>query len=210
MKQKEMLAIFDGMATLDMPKPSKLIEFVLKISAEKETLVLDSFAGCSTTAHAVLNMNKTDDGNCKSILAEMMDYADSIAAERVKRVFDGYGSGKQAVEGAGGDCTFYDLGQALLLPDGNVNEDVDLAIVREYVWYIETKMLLTEAANENPYCLGSNNNTGYYFTTLGYELLSTIKEKSEGYLTYADLCTIPDDEMMLYNITFERITRDIA
>lgn len=215
--KKEMLAIFDGMATFDTPKPSRLIEFILKIAADKEALVLDSFAGSGTTAHAVLNMNKVDGGNRKFILVEMMDYADSITAERVKRVIDGYGSGKQIVEGTGGDFTFYDLGQALLLPDGNLNEEVDTAKIREYIWYTETKTPLVEAASENPYCLGTNNNTGYYFfyekdriTTLGYEFLATIKEKSEGYLIYADLCTIPDEELKRHNITFKKIPRDIA
>ena len=147
----------------------------------------------------------------------MGEYADSITAERVNRVIDGYGSGKQAVEGTGGDFTFYDLGQTLLLPDGNLNEEVDAARIREYIWYMETKTPLTEATNENPYYLGTSNNTGYYFfyekdriTTLGYEFLTTIKEKSESYLIYADLCTIPDEELKRHNITFKKIPRDIA
>ena len=102
-------------------------------------IILDSFAGSGTTAHAVLNMNKADGGNRKFILVEMMDYADSITAERVKRVIDGYGSGKQAVSGTGGDFTLYDLGLAMLLPDGNLNESVDTAKIRDYIWYMETK-----------------------------------------------------------------------
>ena len=215
--KKEMLSIFDGRATFDTPKPSRLVEFVLKIASNKDVLVLDSFAGSGTTAHAVLNMNRADGGNRKFILVEMMDYADRITAERVKRVIDGYGSGKQSVEGTGGDFTFYDLGQALLLSDGNLNEEVDTEKIREYIWYMETKTPLAEVASENPYYLGTNNNTGYYFfyekdriTTLGYEFLATIKEKSEGYLIYADLCTIPDEELKRYNITFKKIPRDIA
>ena len=213
----ELKSIFGGHAPFDTPKPSRLIERILQISTDKDSIILDSFAGSGTTAHAVLNMNKADGGNRKFILVEMMDYADSITAERVKRVIDGYGIGKQAVEGTGGDFTFYDLGQTLLLPDGNLNEEVDSAKIREYIWYMETKTPLTEATNENPYYLGTNNNTGYYFfyekdriTTLGYEFLVTIKEKSEGYLIYADLCTIPEEELKRYNITFKKIPRDIA
>lgn len=199
------------------PKPALLIEYILQLASDTDSTILDSFAGSGTTAHAVLNMNKADGGNRKFILVEMMDYADSITAERVKRVIDGYGSGKQAIEGTGGDFTFYDLGQALLLPDGNLNEEVDSAKIREYIWYMETKTPLTETTNENPYYLGTSNNTGYYFfyekdriTTLGYEFLATIKEKSESYLIYADLCTIPDEELKQHNITFKKIPRDIA
>lgn len=62
-----------------------MIDRILKIaSVGKEDIVLDSFAGSGTTAHAVLNMNKSDGGNRKFILVEMGDYADTITAERVK------------------------------------------------------------------------------------------------------------------------------
>ena len=198
-------------------KNVNFIQMIVSLIKTKDAIILDSFAGSGTTAHAVLNMNKTDDGNRKFILVEMMDYAESITAERVKRVINGYGSGKQAVEGTGGDFAFYDLGQALLFPDGNLNEEVDTAKIREYIWYMETKTPLAEVVSENPYYLGENNDTGYYFfyekeriTRLGYEFLATIKEKSEGYLIYADLCTIPDEELKRYNITFKKIPQDIA
>ena len=215
--KKEIFAILGKTNSFDTPKPETLIRHLFSICTSPNDIILDSFAGSGTTAHAVLNMNKADGGNRKFILVEMMDYAESITAERVKRVIDGYGSGKQTVEGTGGDFTFYDLGQALLLPDGNLNEEVDATRIREYVWYMETKTPFVEAATENPYYLGANNNTGYYFfyekdriTTLSYEFLSTIREKSESYLIYADLCTIPDEELKRHNITFKKIPRDIA
>lgn len=115
--KKEMLAIFDGKATFDTPKPRRLLEFVLKVAGSEDALILDSFAGSGTTAHAVLNMNKADGGHRKFILVEMMDYADSITAERVKRVIQGYGAGKTGVEGTGGNFSFYDLGEPLLVGD---------------------------------------------------------------------------------------------
>lgn len=71
----------------DNPKPTKLIENLCKIANVKDDdIVLDSFAWSWTTAHAVLNLNKQDGGNRKFILLELMDYADTITAERVKRV----------------------------------------------------------------------------------------------------------------------------
>ena len=214
--KKEMLSLFDGRATFDTPKPSRLIEFVLRIAVDKNALVMDSFAGSGTTAHAVLNMNKADGGNRKFILIEMMDYADSITAERVRRVIDGYGEGKKAVEGTGGDFTFYELGQPLLLPDGNLNEEVDTELIREYVWYMETKRPMIPVSSENAYYLGNCRGTGYYFyyekdrmTTLNHQFLNTIQDRAESYLIYADLCTIPDEELKKYNITFKKIPRDI-
>ena len=200
-------------------KPVRLIEYLLTISCmEKDSIILDSFAGSGTTAHAVLNMNKADGGHRKFILVEMMDYADSITAERVKRVIDGYGEGKKAVEGTGGNFSYYELGPVLLLSDGNLNEEVGPQKIREYVYYMETKEPLpAEQPTDEPYFMGLCRNTAYYFyyeresvTTLDYAFLSTIQTKAEGYTIYADLCAIPQETLRKHNITFKKIPRDIA
>lgn len=68
--------MFDGVAVFDTPKPPRMIERIVQIVGDKNALILDSFAGSGTTAHAVLNMNKADGGHRKFILVEMMDYAD--------------------------------------------------------------------------------------------------------------------------------------
>lgn len=88
--KKELKNIFGGIVPFDTPKPTRLIERVMKIATDKDSIILDSFAGSGTTAHAVLDLNKKDGGNRKFILIEMMDYADTITAERVKRVIKGY------------------------------------------------------------------------------------------------------------------------
>ncbi|WP_373507765.1 site-specific DNA-methyltransferase [Thiocapsa sp.] len=72
------------------PKPSRLIRRVIDIATENESLVLDSFAGSATTAHAVLAANAKDGGNRRFILVECEDYADTLTAERVRRVIQGY------------------------------------------------------------------------------------------------------------------------
>ena len=216
--KKDLLSIFGGKVTFDTPKPARLIERVLTIAASPDSIVLDSFAGSGTTAHAVLNMNKADGGNRRFILVEMMDYADSITAERVKRVIDGYGEGKKAVEGTGGSFSYYELGPVLLLPDGNLNEEVGAQKIREYVYYMETKEPLpTEQPKDEPYFMGLCRNTAYYFyyerervTTLDHTFLATIQTKAEGYTIYADLCAIPQETLRKHNITFKKIPRDIA
>ncbi len=214
--KKEMLAIFDGKATFDTPKPHRLIEFVLKIAGSDNALVLDSFAGSGTTAHAVLNMNKADGGHRKFILVEMMDYADSITAERVKRVIQGYGAGKTGVEGTGGNFSFYDLGEPLLVGDC-LNEAVAPEKIREYIWFMETKTPYAPPAGDNPYYLGKHNSAGYYFyyepqrvTVLDYAFLATIKEKADGTVIYADRCSIGEDKLAQMGITFKKIPRDIS
>ena len=216
--KKEIKTIFTGETPFDTPKPVRLIERILQIASDPDSIILDSFAGSGTTAHAVLNMNKADGGNRKFILVEMMDYADSITAERVKRVIDGYGEDKKAVEGTGGNFSYYELGPVLLLPDGNLNEEVGPQKIREYVYYMETKEPLpAEQPTDEPYFMGLCRNTAYYFyyeresvTTLDHAFLATVQTKAEGYIIYADLCAIPQETLRKHNITFKKIPRDIA
>lgn len=72
------------------PKPLSLPTYLIEQFTGPESIVLDSFAGSGTTAHAVLALNKKDGGNRRFILAEMEDYADTLTAERVRRVIQGY------------------------------------------------------------------------------------------------------------------------
>lgn len=58
------------------------------VGKDKNAIVLDFFGGSGTTAHAVLELNKDDDGNRQFILVEQMDYIQSITVERVKKVIE--------------------------------------------------------------------------------------------------------------------------
>ena len=215
---KEIQKIFSDKKIFDTPKPTTLLCNLFAITTDKNSIILDSFAGSGTTAHAVLNMNKADNGNRKFILIEMEDYAETITAERVKRVIDGYGDGKNAVEGTGGDFTFYDLGEPLLIDNEQLNEKVDTQKIREYVWFMETKKpLVTADKTDNEYFLGVNNDNAYYFyydkekvTTLNNEFLATVKTKADTYIIYADKCTYSDEYLTKMNITFKKIPRDIS
>ena len=88
--KKELKRIFEGAIPFDTPKPSKLIDRIIEISTHENSIILDCFAGSATTAHAIISKNKKDNGNRKFILVEMMDYAETITAERVRRVMTGY------------------------------------------------------------------------------------------------------------------------
>ncbi len=212
---KMLRAIFGGKATFDTPKPPRLVERILQIASDKDSIILDSFAGSGSTAHAVLNMNKADGGNRKFILIELCDYADTITAERVKRVIQGYGEGKNAVEGTGGDFSFYELGETLLEGE-NLNESVDVEKIREYVWFMETRAPYVKKAG-HPYYLGKHNDTGYYFyyekhevTVLDSAFLATIKEKCDATVIYADQSAISEKRLEKMGIVFKKIPRDIS
>lgn len=214
--KKETLAIFDGRATFDTPKPTRLIEFILRIASDPDSIVLDSFAGSGTTAHAVLNANKADGGNRRFILVEMGDYAESITAERVRRVINGYGTGKGAVEGTGGSFSYYELGAPLFV-DGFLNPDVPMEDIRAYVYYTDTHENIPQQREDDPCLLGMFDDTAYYFcwekgsvTTLNRTTLSRFRTRAERYVIYADNCTLSDEEMKRWHITFKKIPRDIA
>ena len=205
-----------GKGIFDTPKPIGIIEYCMEQAMGSDSIILDSFAGSGTTAHAVLKMNRADGGNRKFILIEMMDYADNITAERVKRVMSGYGEGKAKVEGTGGNFSYYELGDTIM--NGNeLNEAVGVDRIREYVYFTETKSRLAPFKDDEPYYLGTHITTAYYFyydrenvTTLSRAFLHTIKTKADSYVIYADLCTLSDAELEKYHITFKKIPRDIT
>ena len=218
--KNELKLIFPEDIPFATPKPHELIEQILRIATDKDSIVLDSFAGSGTTAHAVLNMNKEDGGNRRFILVEMMEYAETVTAERVKRVISGYGQGDKAVAGTGGGFGYYELGEPLM--NGDVlNEDLPVEKIREYVWHTETRgtgnvQQVTDVGSD-PYLLGAVDETAYYFcyekakkVTLNRALLRRLKTKAERYVIYADICLIEAAELKKMNIVFKKIPRDIT
>lgn len=203
-------------AGFDTEKSVLLIQRIIDWIVRPGEIVLDSFAGSATTAHAVLNMNKADGGNRKFICIEMMDYADTITAERVKRVINGYGEEKKAVDGTGGNFSYYELGEPLLVDD-KLNNAVSTEKIREYIYYMETKQALPEATADEPMLLGVHHGAAYYFnyekdasTTLNAAFLRSIKTKAEAYVIYADTCVLSENKLQEFHITFKKIPRDIA
>jgi adenine-specific DNA-methyltransferase len=255
----------------EYPKPVELIEEIIRATTNPGDIILDSFAGSGSTAHAILNMNSNDEGNRHFLLVEMSDYADNLTAARIKRVIDGYvttqtinifdekittqhmksstlfesamrakedalseyatvknptvkdgrliveakTSEGEPISGTGGGFAYYELGERLLLEDGNLNEDVPVDRIREYVWYTETRADYTP--QKEGYLLGVRANTAYYFyyerervTVLDRSFLRGVKTKAGGYLIYADINTLSPEEMDAANIRFKKIPRDIT
>ena len=193
-------------ASFDTEKNVLLIERIINWITSGSDIVLDSFAGSGTTAHAVLNENKADHNHRRFILVELMDYAEDITAHRVKK----------AIDETGGDFSYYELGEPLLIGD-NLNESVGVEKIREYVYFTETKQRLAPAKADEPYYLGTHIATSFYFyyeqerlTTLDREFLHSVKTQADAYVIYADLCTLSDAELEKYHITFKKIPRDIT
>jgi adenine-specific DNA-methyltransferase len=140
----ELRQMSSGLAPLTFknPKTYTLIEWLLSYVAKPDALVLDSFAGSGTTAHAVLALNKADGGSRRFTLVEAEDYADTLTAERVRRAIRGVADASDATirEGLGGSFTYCDLGDEMNLErffagDGSAPAWDRLA---EYVAYTAT------------------------------------------------------------------------
>ncbi len=114
---RELQELFGTGGVFPQPKPTKLVKFLLAILRRKDAIVLDSFAGSGTTAHAVLALNKEDGGNRKFILVECEKYADTTTAERVRHAIKGVPSAhdQSLREGLGGTFTYYTLGSPVEL-----------------------------------------------------------------------------------------------
>ena len=187
--------IFDG-KVFDYPKSIDTLLRILEMATDKNSIVLDAFAGSGTTAHAVINLNAADGGNRRFILIELMDYAESITAERVRRV--------------GGQFDFYELGAPLFDEAGFINGRVTLEQLREYIYFSETGKHIAATAEEN--LLGVDDGIAYYLfqgRELNYDTLATIGTRATAYVIYADICTLSEKFLDGHGITFKKLPRDV-
>ena len=145
------------------PKPVRLIKHILRLITDKSSIILDSFAGSGTTAHAVLDLNKEDGGNRKFILVEMEDYADKITAERVRRVINGVPTSKNFKEGTGGTFSYFELGEPIEME--SILRGENLPSFEEFAKY-----LFYTATGEEFDPSQINEETNYIGTSKDYEI----------------------------------------
>jgi hypothetical protein len=125
------------------PKPVDLVKYLISMHSDSSGLILDSFGGSGTTAHAVLKQNAEDGGTRRFILVEMdAGIATDVTAERVRRVAKGYVNSKGvAVDGlvpAGGFQFCRLSAEPLFTAEGQIRADVKFAQLAEFVWFAET------------------------------------------------------------------------
>jgi hypothetical protein len=142
--KQELSDVLEAKANEDIfitPKPTKLIQRILQIATDKDSIVLDAFAGSGTTAHGVLAANKTDGGSRRFVIIESEDLAETLTAERLRRVIKGLPKAKDPVlkQGLSGTFTFVEVGNPMhlesLLKGSKLPSLEDLA---GYVFYTAT------------------------------------------------------------------------
>jgi adenine-specific DNA-methyltransferase len=97
--KKELKTLFDGDIPFDTPKPVRLLDRIVQIATDEDSIVLDFFSGSATTAHAVMQHNGEDGGKRKFILIQIPEKVDNkysnlceIGKERIRR------AGKKIIE----------------------------------------------------------------------------------------------------------------
>jgi site-specific DNA-methyltransferase (adenine-specific)/adenine-specific DNA-methyltransferase len=179
--------------------PPELVAELIEQATDKDSIILDSFAGSGTTAHAVLKQNVEDGGNRKFILVEMEEkIAAEITAERVRRVAGGYTDSKgNAVPGLGSGFQFCRLSAEPLFNEfGDIRDDVTFAELADFVWFAETGAGYTGAA-DSP-MLGTHEGRAIYLLFNG--ILGDRKPQGGNVLTKAILDSLPphDDPKVIY------------
>lgn len=216
-------------AQFTTPKPLRLLKNLIILGSEENDIILDSFAGSGTTAHAVLQLNKENGGNRKFILVEMEEeIATNITAERVKRVISGYGVEKggddnEWTEGLGGGFRYCKLSLPLFDRFGNVSEDVRFADLARHVYFSETGLPLPFNHSLGSPLIGLYKNKAIYLlfngilgdksVTGGNILTSKILNNLPAFdgpkIIFGEGCRLSESRLRDENIIFKQIPFEI-
>ncbi len=217
--KKELLAICDfedSSAVFITPKPTRLIRRILEIATDKDSLVLDSFAGSGTTGHAVLGLNQDDGGSRRFILVEMdPSICRKVTAQRLTRVIEGYNN----TPGMGGGFQFCSLVEPLFDESGNIRETVAYPDLAAHVFFAETGSPIPKPAQGNTPLLGFHNGQAVYLlfngvmgdkrpqsgNVLTRELLQKLPPHDGPMVVYGEGCRIGENRLKSERIIFKQI-----
>lgn len=160
----ELNKILGNMHGFDTVKPTGLLSWLFRAVTREGDIILDSFAGSGSTAHAVLALNKSDGGNRRFIAVELDEkIARPITAERVRRVSEGYDdSNGEKIAGMGSGFRYCELGDTLFDETGKIRETVTFSDLARHVYFTETgESLPKKQVTKSPY-LGEYRGTGIY------------------------------------------------
>jgi DNA modification methylase len=211
---------------------AKIIRYVT--SDDKNCIVLDSFAGSGSTAHAVLELNASDAGKRNFIVVEMdKNIATEITAKRIELAQAGYNrttrdGGSVPVPGLGGGFRFCTLGETLFDADGNVSPAVTYADLAAHVFFCETGSPIPRRADGTTSLIGTFQGQAIYLlhaadsigvasanagNVLTVSMLEALPLPEAGFIgariVYAEGCTVPDDRLNGLGVTFKQVPYQI-
>lgn len=224
----ELKQIFSGESPFDTPKPVKLLTRILQVFSDKDSLVLDSFAGSGTTGHACLKLNAEDGGQRQFILIEMDEgIATSATAVRLRQVIEGYEAqvtlkSKRQEAGLGGGFRFCKLGAGLFDDAGNIAGEVKFPDLAAHVFFTETGVPIPKRAKADCPLLGVHHGRAVYLlfngilgdkrpaggNVLTHSVAQDLPAHPAGKgprVVYGEACRLGPKSLEQYGITFRQV-----
>jgi site-specific DNA-methyltransferase (adenine-specific)/adenine-specific DNA-methyltransferase len=213
------------------PKPRSLIQELLKQTTSDNDIILDSFAGTGTTAHAVWALNQEDGAKRRVVLVELDKHiAKNITRERLKRVIEGYNytnSRKKTIEVEpllSGSFRFCFLGEQLFDQDGNIKSSVKYNDLARFVFFKAAGLPLANEASSKFPLIGIHNDTGIYLlyngvlgdktpkggNVLTRSVLEELPHHNGPKIIYGTSCRIGDTRLKANNIAFRQIPYELG
>lgn len=161
------------------PKPTRLIQRILQIASDKDSIILDSFAGSGSTGHAVLQQNSEDGGNRRFIEVEMLEaVAHKITVPRTKKAIENITASTNETAAKSIGFQYCKLStKPLFDAEGKIDPDVSFDKLAEFVWFMETGTGLAGSA------ISENMSTPYLGTYKGRAIFllynGILKDKTE-------------------------------
>jgi DNA modification methylase len=138
--KEELNRVLGNQHGFDTVKPTLLIKRLLAAVTRDNDIILDSFGGSGTTAHAVLSLNKQDGANRRFVIIEMLEnISRNITTERIKRAVTGYTTPKgERIAALGGGFRYCELGEPLFDEHGKIRDSVCFSDLARHVFFTET------------------------------------------------------------------------
>ena len=208
-----------GADSFDTPKPVRLLRRIVEIATDKDSLVLDSFAGSGTTGHAVLAQNKADGGSRRFIAVEMDEaICRDVTAQRIRKAIKGYGE----TPGLGGGFRFCKLGTGLFDDAGNIAGEVKFSDLAAHVFFTETGVPIPKRAKADCPLLGVHQGKAVYLlfngvlgdkrpaggNVLTHRVAQDLPAPPAGKgprVVYGDACRLGPKSLEQYGITFRQV-----
>ena len=229
--KQELSEVMSAEASQDLfitPKPTSLVDRILQIATNPDDLILDSFAGSGTTAHAVLAMNFRDGRNRRFVLVEMDDtICRSITGRRLKRVVEGYApraaSEKAPATGLGGGFRYCSLGEPLFDEAGDIRENVNFPDLAAHIYFTETGTPIPKRATGKTPFLGVHDGKAVYLlfngvlgdksakggNVLTNEVLRHLPNHAGTKVVYGEGCRLGAARLKREGIVFRQIPYEI-
>ncbi len=195
--KKELVSICDfedSESVFITPKSRRLIERILQIGTDRDSIVMDSFAGSGTTGHAVLSQNQQDGGTRRFVLAEIEpSVARPVTQQRLSRVINGHlRDDGSLIDALGGGLRFCLLGQPLFEETGQLAASIGFGDLARHVFFSETGEPLPKANGGKSPFLGLCNSVAYFLLFNG--ILGDKRPDGGNVLTSKVLDALPDHD----------------